>query len=78
MSDSKNDQKLLLEMVRLGAMHLHQSKVSKLLSIHLDKIQELHGSEAVAQIESKAVFLFYTNKKKDTMNMQICCEHGQP
>ena len=78
MSDSKKDQKILLEKVRLGAMDLHQSELSKLLSLHLDKIKELHGSETVAQIESKAVFLFYTNKKKDTKNMQMLHATSSP
>ena len=78
MSDSKKDQKLLLEKVRLGAMDLCQREVSKLLSLHLDKIQELHGSKTVAQIESKAVFLFYTNKKKDTKNMQMLHDTSTP
>ena len=53
----------LLGRVRCGE-RVTQSDVEKLQSLHLDKIEQLHGSNKKKEIEMNAIFLFFTNEKR--------------
>lgn len=71
MADSKKDQKVLLNKVRLGAMDLTSYEISKLQSLRLENMKRKHGQMVHDEILSKSVFLFYTNDKKDKQNMKM-------
>ena len=67
MADSQNEQKVPLEKIRHVAMDLTEEENGKLKSLHLKNFTH----EEQEQIKEKAVFLYYTNKKKDSKNMEM-------
>ena len=77
MSDSKQKQKDLLSRLRLG-MDLTEDDIAKLLSLHLDVIKRVHSPAVVKDIESKAVYLFYTNEKRIRHNLEQLKKHSGP
>jgi hypothetical protein len=78
MADSQQSQKTLLQKIRKGAVDLTDKDIKKLLSLRLDNIQKNHGPDTVQNIKKKSVFLYYTNKKKDTKNMEMLHEVSSP
>jgi hypothetical protein len=62
-SDAKQDEKDMLQRVRLG-VDVMDADVKKLQSLHVDNIAEVHGPDVVKQIEKDAVYLFWTNEKR--------------
>ena len=71
LTDTDTDQKELLLKVRLGAMDLTKKEIDKLQSLRLENVKEKFGSQAVECIKQKAVFLSYTNVKKDNRNFEM-------
>ena len=69
MQDDKIDDKALLKAVRDND-DLTPAQVKKILSLHLSEVKRRHGEAAKAEIESKSIFLFYTNDKKDRHNIR--------
>jgi PIF1-like helicase len=63
----------MLERVRIGE-NIQDSDVDKIMSLHLDVIRDKHGPEVVAEIEKKAVYLFWTNEKRMRLNHQRLLE----
>ena len=70
-ADSQEDQKTLLQKIRFGAMDLTADEVKKLQSLRLENIEREHGNQAVQCIKKDAVFLSYTNTKKDARNLSM-------
>lgn len=68
MNDDRADQKKLLARLRL-AEHIEDNDVKKLLSLHLDVIEELHSKKVVEEIQKKAIYLFFTNEKRIRHNL---------
>ena len=52
-------------------MDLTQREVQKLQSLRLENIEKKHGAQAVRAIKQEAVFLSYTNAKKDERNFSM-------
>ena len=68
-SDDKQADKDLLSRVRIGD-DIRDDDLDRIKSLHLDTIRQLHGPAMVTQIESDAVYLFYTNEKRMQHNIQ--------
>ena len=68
-SDDKQDDKDLLGRVRTGHSVL-DSDVIKIQSLHLDNIQQQHGQAEVDRLKKDAIYLFWTNEKRATHNLQ--------
>jgi PIF1-like helicase len=66
--ENESETKLLLDRVRLGT-DITESDVDKLMSLHLDSMQKRHGSQVVADIEQRALYLFYRNDKRIHHNL---------
>lgn len=71
MSDSNTEQKDIIEKIRLGSFDTTEDELDKIQSLSLDTMRKRHGDNVVEKIQEKAVFLYYTNKKKDTKNMEM-------
>jgi hypothetical protein len=74
LADSQAHQKVLLGKTRLGGLDMTQIEINKLMSLHLDNHGRVFGEKAVQVIRKKAVYLFYTNDKKNAHNMQMLHE----
>ena len=61
--------KLLLDRLRVGTDVIEED-VDKLMSLHLDKIRDVHGETVVKDIEERAMFLFYRNDRRMRHNMK--------
>jgi PIF1-like helicase len=53
---------------------IQDADVNKIMSLHLDVIRDKHGPDVVAEIEKKAVYLFWTNEKRMRLNHQRLLE----
>ena len=49
---------------------LTEQQVDKLMSLHIDKFEENHGSAERKCVESDAVHLFFTNAKRIRQNLK--------
>ena len=65
-SESKNRQ--LLNRLRTGEPT--EEDVWKLMSLHLENIERVHGRSKVDEITDKAIFLFYRNIKRQQHNLK--------
>lgn len=72
-SDKKQQDRDIMEAVRIGE-NIPDEYIDKLLSLHLDNIKDKHGIEIVKDIESKAIYLFWTNEKRIEHNIKRLVE----
>jgi len=75
--DSQLEDKKLLAALRT-ADDLSEKQVKKLLSLHLNAMQAKHGSEVVDAIKKEAIFLFYTNEKRNRHNLTMLKDNSSP
>ena len=75
MCDSQQKQKELLGRLRLGE-DLSEEDIQKLLSLHLRVMEDIHSKSTVQDIESKAIYLFYTNEKRIRHNIQQLAKYS--
>jgi energy-coupling factor transporter ATP-binding protein EcfA2 len=76
-SDDKQDDKDLLGRIRTGDAVL-DSDVAKIQSLHLDNIQQQHGQDEVNRLKADAIYLFWTNEKRVTHNLQHLATTNTP
>lgn len=69
MTDSAVKQRELLSRLR-QTEELTDKEKDKLLSLHLDMIEQLHSPKVVENIKRKAIYLFFTNEKRIRHNIQ--------
>lgn len=70
-SDKQADDKDLVSQIRLATENGVDSKhIDRLMNLHLDNMKTRHGDEVVAEIERKAMYLFYTNEKRIRHNVE--------
>ena len=72
-SDVRQDDKDMLQRIRLG-VGITDADVSKLQSLHLDNIRDVHGPDVVKRIEKDALYLFWTNEKRIKLNLSRLIE----
>lgn len=76
-SDGKDTDREIMSAIREGE-DISEEHLQKLLSLHLDAIKSKHGPEVVRDIESKAVYLFWTNDKRIQHNIDKLIEMNGP
>ena len=69
MADDKQVEKDLVGAVRVQA-ELTEKQVQRLLNLHVSQLEKRHGKQARADVEAKAVYLFYTNEKRIRHNLK--------
>lgn len=69
-SDKKKKDREIMDAVREGE-NITDEHLKKLQSLHLDNILKLHGPNVVESIQSKAVYLFWTNDKRIQHNLNM-------
>lgn len=69
LSDHKIKDKELMTRLRTG--EVIDSDVQKLLSLHLEKIEEIHGKEMKEEIKRGAIFLFFRNARRIRHNLEM-------
>jgi hypothetical protein len=70
----------LISKVRIRE-ELSEEEVSKLLSLHTDRIIQRHGAEVMHEIEEKAVYLFFRNEPRIRHNITMlhkCHDANRP
>ena len=67
----------LMKRLRVGE-DITDMDVEKLLSLHITRIQEKHGTEAVEKIKKDAVYLFYKNEKRIRHNFEMIASQTNP
>ena len=70
------DKKLLTKL--RTATSLDDNEVSRLLNLHLDKIQQRHGPAAVDEIHKECIYLFYRNNPRILKNLEILVKNCSP
>lgn len=67
--EGQSETKQLLNRLRLGN-DIREQDVQKLMSLHLDNINQCHGKNVVDDIKDRAMYLFYRNDKRKRHNME--------
>ena len=62
MNNSESHNRQLLNCLRTGEPN--EKDVWKLMGLHLENIEKIHGRSKVDEIEDKTIFLFYRNIKR--------------
>jgi PIF1-like helicase len=68
-SDDRQQDKDLLSRIRVGE-NISDADVTKIQSLHLDNIRRKHGTKVVQNIQKDAMYLFWTNEKRQVHNLQ--------
>ena len=72
LNKKRNKDRVIIKKVRTQE-NLSEKEVSKLLSLHLDAVEQKHGEkgkEIVSEIKSRAMFLFFRNEPRITHNWE--------
>ena len=75
--EDKIKDKELMDRLRMG-VDIKDDDIKKLLSLHLDAINEKHGAAVVQDIEDRAIHLFFTNEKRIRRNLEQICKKATP
>ena len=62
----------LLKRLRKGEPN--EEDVAKLLSLHLDNIEKIHGEESRKNIEKDAAYIYWSNQRVDDHNLNKICD----
>jgi len=73
--DKQVKDKELLDRLRV-ADQLTEEQVAKLMSLHIDRIEEIHGKAAADDIKSKAIFLTHRNAERIRINHKQLLKHS--
>ena len=60
------------------ATPLDDNEVHRLLNLHLDKIQQKHGTAVIHQIHKDCIYLFYRNNPRILKNLEILVNNCSP
>ena len=69
--------KVLLQKLRT-AQSLDDEEIDRLLNLHLDKVRQNHGQEAVDKIEQECIYLFYRNNPRIMKNLEMLIAKCSP